>query len=119
MTTTRQQNGGYYAIKGFTYQFDKSLLEVLANQSKQIEIEQIQDIGIEGFYIQVKYKETQYFGNVPEIAWNFYIGGYQPAQKWLKDRQGRTLSNEDIEHYQKMIVSLAETKRIMNKISQI
>lgn len=35
--------------------------------------------------------ETQYFENVPEIAWNFYIGGNQPAQKWLKDRKERQL----------------------------
>jgi predicted helicase len=58
----------------------------------------------------------QYFGNVPEVAWNFYIGGYQPAQKWLKDRKGRTLTNTDIEHYQKIIVALAETNRIMKEI---
>ncbi len=58
----------------------------------------------------------QYFGNVPEIAWNFYIGGYQPARKWLKDRKGRTLTNEDIEHYQKIIVVLTETDRIMKEI---
>ena len=45
---------------------------------------------------KVYINEKQYFGNVPETAWNFYIGGYQPAQKWLKDRQGRTLSNTDI-----------------------
>ncbi|MFZ1321525.1 MAG: type ISP restriction/modification enzyme [Ignavibacteria bacterium] len=57
----------------------------------------------------------QYFGNVPETAWNFYIGGYQPAQKWLKDRKGRTLNNSDIEHYQKMIIALQETDRIMNE----
>ena len=50
--------------------------------------------------------ETQYFEGVPEIAWNFYIGGYQPAQKWLKDRKDRTLTYEDIFHYQKMIVAL-------------
>ena len=60
----------------------------------------------------------QYFGNVPEIAWNFYIGGYQPAQKWLKDRKGRTLTNTDIEHYQKIIVALAETNRIMKEIDK-
>jgi len=42
--------------------------------------------------------KEQYFGNVPEIAWNFYIGGYQPAQKWLKDRKNRKLTNADIEH---------------------
>ena len=60
--------------------------------------------------------KTQYFGNVPEIAWNFYIGGYQPAQKWLKDRKGRKLTSEDIEHYQKIIIALAETDRIMKEI---
>lgn len=59
---------------------------------------------------------VQYFGKVPEIAWNFYIGGYQPAQKWLKDRKGRTLTNEDIEHYQKIIIVLMETDRIMKEI---
>lgn len=61
----------------------------------------------------------QYFGNVPEVAWNFYIGGYQPAQKWLKDRKGRALTNEDIEHYQKIIVALVETDRIMKEIDGI
>lgn len=60
----------------------------------------------------------QYFGDVPEIAWNFYIGGYQPAQKWLKDRKDRTLSNSDIEHYQKIIVALAETDRVMREIDK-
>jgi len=63
--------------------------------------------------------ETQYFGGVPEEAWNFYIGGYQPAQKWLKDRKSRTLSNSDIEHYQKIIVALVETDRIMKEIDKL
>ena len=75
---------------------------------------------------KISYKEgnvfmnaEQYFGNVPEIAWNFYIGGYQPAQKWLKDRKGRTLTNEDIEHYQKIIVALTETDRLMREIDKL
>lgn len=63
--------------------------------------------------------KDQYFGNVPESAWNFYIGGYQPAQKWLKDRKNRNLSNADIEHYQEMIVALSETDRIMKEIDKI
>ena len=62
--------------------------------------------------------KTQYFGNVPEVTWNFYIGGYQPAQKWLKDRKGRTLSNDEITHYQKIIVVLVETDRIMKEIDK-
>jgi predicted helicase len=60
----------------------------------------------------------QYFGNVPDVAWNFYIGGYQPAQKWLKDRKCRVLTNEDIEHYQKIIAALVETNRIMKEIDK-
>ena len=63
--------------------------------------------------------ETQYFANVPTSAWNFYIGGYQPAQKWLKDRKGRTLEFEDILHYQKIIVALTETDRLMKEIDLI
>ncbi len=49
-------------------------------------------------------KQSAYFADVPLSAWEFYIGGYQPAQKWLKDRKGRKLEFEDILHYQKIIV---------------
>lgn len=61
----------------------------------------------------------QYFGNVPKSSWEFYIGGYQPAQKWLKDRKGQKLTNEDLEHYQKIIMALAETIKVMNKIEEV
>ena len=56
--------------------------------------------------IRVYINNEQYFDGVSDLAWNFYIGGYQPAQKWLKDRKGRNLSNEDILHYQKIIVAV-------------
>ncbi len=63
--------------------------------------------------------ESKYFNNVPLTAWQFYIGGYQPAQKWLKDRKERELNFEDILHYQKIIVALTETDRIMKEIDKI
>jgi predicted helicase len=63
--------------------------------------------------------ETQCFENVPEIAWNFYIGGYQPAQKWLKDRKDRELQIDDIRHYLKIIVALVETDRLMKEIDGV
>jgi len=63
--------------------------------------------------------DVQYFDGVPQKAWEFYIGGYQPAQKWLKDRNGRILGFEDILHYQKIIVALTETGRIMKEIDRI
>jgi predicted helicase len=61
--------------------------------------------------------KAQYFAEVPEVSWTFFIGGYQPAQKWLKDRKGRELSFDDVKHYQKIIRILAETDRIMKTIT--
>jgi predicted helicase len=63
--------------------------------------------------------DTQYFDSVPEVAWNFYIGGYQPAQKWLKDRKDRTLEFDDILHYQKIIVALTETDGLMKEVDKV
>lgn len=68
---------------------------------------------------KVYINETQYFNNVPEVAWNFYIGGYQPAQKWLKDRKGRVLEFDDILHYQKIIVALKRTSELMMEIDKV
>jgi predicted helicase len=65
---------------------------------------------------QVWINETQYFDAVPAYAWEFHIGGYQPAQKWLKDRKGRALSYDEIRHYQRIIKILSETGRIMAEI---
>lgn len=63
--------------------------------------------------------DEQYFEGIPLKVWDIYIGGYQPAQKWLKDRSDRTLSFSDILHYQKIIVALSETDRIMHEIDKI
>lgn len=65
---------------------------------------------------RVYINDVQYFEGVSEEAWNFYIGGYQPAQKWLKDRCGCTLSFEDVKHYQRIIYVLTQTAQIMNTI---
>ena len=69
-------------------------------------------------YGRVYINKTQYFANVPELAWNFYIGGYQPAQKWLKDRKNRTLTYDDISHYRKIIAILIETHKLMLKLEE-
>ena len=65
---------------------------------------------------KVRINGDQYFDDVPEVAWTFHIGGYQPAQKWLKDRRGRSLSFDDITHYQRIVKILAESDRIMKEI---
>lgn len=68
---------------------------------------------------RVYINSEQYFEGVPESAWNIYIGGYQPAQKWLKDRKGMILSFEDVKHYQRIIYVLQQTERLMQEINDI
>ena len=65
---------------------------------------------------KVHINPDQYFDGVAKLAWDFHIGGYQPAQKWLKDRRGRSLTFEDIGHYQKIVKILIETDKIMREI---
>jgi hypothetical protein len=72
----------------------------------------------EGVTGNVWINKEQYFGGVPEEVWNFKIGGYQVCEKWLKDRKGRTLSGEEISHYQRVVVALKETIRLMGEIDQ-
>lgn len=73
-------------------------------------------------------EKTSGFKNVAEDAWAFKLGGYTPLSKWLTERQakdgknprpGRKLTEEDIEHYQKMVVAIRETIRLMGKIDEV
>ena len=61
---------------------------------------------------------TQYFDKVLEDIFDFYIGGYQLAQKWLKDRKGRALTNDDCDHYQSIILALIKTRDVMADLSK-
>jgi hypothetical protein len=61
---------------------------------------------------------TQYFEGVEPDTWEFHIGGYQVCEKWLKDRKGRTLSYDDIAHYQQIVAALGETARLMDDIDE-
>jgi len=72
--------------------------------------------------------KTRGFRGVPEEVWNFHIGGYQVCEKWLKDRQakggknprpGRVLTEKEINHYQKIVVAISETIRIMKEIDEV
>lgn len=63
--------------------------------------------------------DEQYFGNVSHIAWKMFIGGYQPAQRWLKDRKGEKLDANDLAHYQIMIAVLKQTDELMHQIDAI
>jgi predicted helicase len=77
------------------------------------------DVEIADNSVKLWINDEQYIDNIPLVAWEFYIGGYQPAQKWLKDRVGRELNEEDFEHYNKIIGALINTDRIMKEIDTI
>ncbi len=68
---------------------------------------------------KVRINKTQHFENIPEITWNFHIGGYQVLQKWLKDRKGRLLDFDDLEHYAKVVSALSQTVRLMSAIDDL
>jgi len=59
------------------------------------------------------------FGGVPKAVWDFHVGGYRVCEKWLKDRKGRKLTLDDIEHYQKVVAALAETMAIVAEIDAV
>jgi predicted helicase len=63
--------------------------------------------------------QTIGFNGVREDMWNFHIGGYQVCEKWLKDRKDRKLTKDDITHYQKVIVALSESIRLMKEIDEV
>jgi predicted helicase len=67
---------------------------------------------------RVSINKAQYFEGVPPEVWNFHIGGYQVCEKWLKDRKGRKRTIDDINHFQKIVVALKETIRLMGEIDQ-
>jgi predicted helicase len=94
--------------------FNKPITEFIGGRSPEVEkvtyskntvwLDKVQTIGFKG---------------VREDVWNLHIGGYQVCEKWLKDRKGRTLSPEDIAHYQKIVVALSETIRLMAEIDTV
>ena len=68
---------------------------------------------------RVYISKAQYFAPVPPEVWEFHIGGYKVCHKWLKDRKGRTLTDDDITHYGKIVAALGETIRLMGEIDAV
>jgi len=67
---------------------------------------------------RVHINSPQYFEGVPEETWGFRVGGYQVLDKWLKDRRDRALTSADVRHYQRIVVALTQTRRLMREIDE-
>lgn len=77
------------------------------------------DFSVEDEKVELRLNDEVSVVNIPLVAWEFYIGGYQPAQKWLKDRVGRVLNRADMKHYNRIINALCKTDLIMKKIDEV
>ena len=107
--------------------YGKELRNAHLLKDKHSQFEKVAAFAVEGENVVegVRYEDgrvfinaTQYFDKVPEDIFNFSIGGYQPAQKWLKDRKGRALTNNDCDHYQSIILALIKTRDVMAELSK-
>jgi predicted helicase len=79
----------------------------------------VEEVEFDAAQARVSINETQYFGNVPADAWNFFVGGYRVCEKWLKERKGRKLTYEDTQHYQRIIAAVQETRQLMAGVDEI
>ncbi|OGO50131.1 MAG: hypothetical protein A2148_10860 [Chloroflexi bacterium RBG_16_68_14] len=70
-------------------------------------------------HCSVALNPSSHFNSVPEDTWHFTIGGYQVCHKWLKDRRGRTLADEDLRHYIRIVVAIQETIRLMSEVDSV
>jgi predicted helicase len=80
---------------------------------------EIEKVSYEEHSVWLDRNQTCGFSGVAESVWNFRIGGYQVCEKWLKDRKGRKLLKDDIEQYQRIVVAIAETIRLMKEIDEV
>jgi predicted helicase len=93
---------------------DKPITEYLGGRSPEIE-----KVTWSKNNVWLDKAQTTGFKGVREEVWNFHIGGYQVCEKWLKDRKGRNLTADDRAHYQKIVIALSETIRLMAEIDAV
>ena len=117
--------GGY--ITGLTSTWNRKLDDLITTLVGPGDF-RIEKVSYSDETVWIDKARTRGFGGVREEVWDSHIGGYQVCHKWLKDRQakggknprpGRLLTDEDIDHYQKIVVALSETIRIMAEIDEV
>ena len=89
----------------------------MLNHNHNIDIGTASSTGFIFIHQWLQEPETSQSG-VPKEVWEFHVGGYRLCEKWLKDRRGRQLSFDDLMHYQKVVLALKETARLMAEIDK-
>ena len=96
-------------------------LNTLTTTYQAIEENQVSEVTYNSELQRVYINKASYFTDIPSHIWELKIGGYQVLDKWLKDRKNanRKLSIEEINHYQKIVIALTKTLRLMQEIDRI
>ncbi|MBS9390221.1 MAG: N-6 DNA methylase [Dolichospermum sp. WA123] len=97
------------------------ILNTLTTTYQAIGDNQVTEVTYNSELQRVYINKQSYFTDIPPHIWEFKIGGYQVLDKWLKDRKNanRKLSLEEINHYQKIVIALTDTLRLMQEIDRI
>jgi len=98
---------------------DKSIKSTLITKFRGNGSSVIQKVLYDEKSNQIKINQEQYFENIEPILWNYFIGGYRVLEKWLKEREGRVLSSDDIKYYSKVVTSISKTIEIQKEIDAI
>jgi hypothetical protein len=98
---------------------ESSIISNTETALTKTQLQEIEKISWSKGTIWLDKAQTFGFKGVTEEVWNFHVGGYQVCEKWLKDRKGRKLTQDDIAHYQKIVVALSETIRLMAEIDKV
>jgi predicted helicase len=98
---------------------ESPLLDALITSFPEPGPDKVERVAYDDSQRRVYINKTQYFDGVPGEVWGFHVGGYQVCDKWLKERKGRQLSNNDLMHYQRIIAALNETIRLMAEIDAL
>ena len=98
---------------------ESPMLETLITSFPEPGSDKVERVAYNDNQRRVYINKIQYFDGVPKQVWEFHVGGYQVCEKWLKDRKDRKLDNNDLTHYQKIVVALHETIRLMAEIDAL
>ena len=65
---------------------------------------------------RVYINKDQYFEGISKEVWEYRIGAYLVMEKYLKDRKGRKLSPDEINHYMKIAKAIRLTIELQQEI---
>ncbi|MEW6376430.1 MAG: type ISP restriction/modification enzyme [Thermodesulfobacteriota bacterium] len=71
------------------------------------------------YNLSIYINKDQYFEGIPIEVWEYRIGAYQVMEKYLKDRKGRKLSLDEINHYMKVAKAIRLTIILQEKIDEV